>query len=105
MCQYYFSRDIFRSPKLRGLRQLHPAQVRELEQAEGHEGGVHALHVRHRHQQHRLRLRRRHGRHHQEQPQGLRTLLRREEARSRSGARCRWTRAVNISIIFFFSFK
>ena len=68
---FFFSRP----PDLRGLRELHPAEVREPEQAQGHEGGVHALHVRHRHQQHRVRLRRRHGRHHQEQPQGLRTVL------------------------------
>ena len=75
---FSFSR-CFRPEHVRGHGGLHPDEVREPQQAQGPEGGLHPLHLRHRHQQHRIRLRRRHGRHHQEQPQRLRPILMMED--------------------------
>jgi len=62
---------------VRGGGRLHPVSVRGPEQEEGHQGDLHPLHLRHGHQERAVRVRRRHRRHHQEQPEGLRPLLRR----------------------------
>lgn len=66
---------VYRLQHVRGSIQLHPDEVREPQQAERPEGNLHPPDVRHRHQQHPVRVRRRLGRDHQEQPQGLRTVL------------------------------
>ena len=56
-------------------RQIHPDQVRELEQAQTDQGDLPALHVCHRHHQHTVRVRCSHRRHRQEESAGVRTLL------------------------------
>lgn len=73
----YLLPRVYRFQHVRGSVQLHPDEVREPQQAERPEGDLHPPDVRHRHQQHPVRVRRRLGRDHQEQPQGLRTVLRR----------------------------
>lgn len=60
---------------IRRGRSLHSVPVWGSEQAERYQGDLHSLHLRHRHQERAICLWRSDRCHHQEQPEGLRTLL------------------------------